>query len=287
MKVDIGNRWVWITGASSGIGAELSKEAARAGARLLLSGRNTEALAAVAGECETISHAAGRAGGHEVLSFDLLDRAERAAAVQKALAMSGGIALLVLNAGISQRSRFEDLTPEAFDRIMELDFNAPVDIIRRMIPSWGGDKAGTSGILVVSSLAGLIGAPRRSAYAAAKHALTGFASVLRGELIERRVAVTTAFPAYVRTGIGRAALGSDGKARGIDDPDIEGGADPAKVAARLMKAALAGKAEIRAAFTFESHFALFTARRFPGFYARLAARRGKSIARRESEKPRR
>jgi short-subunit dehydrogenase len=197
--------------------------------------------------------------------------------------MSGGIALLILNAGISQRSRFEDLAPEAFDRIMEVDFNAPVDIIRRMIPSWGGDKAPASGILVVSSLAGLIGAPRRSAYVAAKHALTGFSSVLRGELLERRLSVTTAFPAYVRTGIAKAALGADGKPRAVDDPDIEGGADPAKVAKRLLRAALSGKAEISAAFTFESHFALFATRHLPGLYARMAAGRGRSLARRKSE----
>ena len=283
MKVDIGNRWVWITGASSGIGAELAKEAARLGARLLLSGRNREALAEIASDCEALSRSAGRAGGHEILAFDLLDRAARAAAVQQALAMSGGIALLALNAGISQRSSFEDLSPEAFDRIMELDFNAPVDLIRRMIPSWGGEKAPVSGILIVSSLAGLIGAPRRSAYVAAKHALTGFSSVLRAELMERRVAVTTAFPAYVRTGIAKAALGADGNPRGVDDPDIEKGADPTKVAARLLRAALAGKAEIRAAFTLESRFALFATRHAPGFYARLAAGRGKSLARRKSE----
>ena len=301
MRIEIVGRWVWITGASSGIGAELAKEAARAGARLILSGRNGEALAAVARECEVLSRSAsgaagaseaggagragetGEAGGHECLAFDLMDKEARAAAVRQALAISGGIALLVLNAGISQRSLFEELSPEAFDRIMELDFKAPVDIIRRMIPSWGGGATSVSGILVVSSLAGLIGAPRRSAYVAAKHALTGFSSVLRGELLARRVSVTTAFPAYVRTGIAKAALGADGRPRGIDDPDIEGGADPAKVASRLLRASLACKAEVRAAFTLESRFALIATRHLPGLYARLAAARVRSLGARESE----
>lgn len=282
MKVDIGNRWVWITGASSGIGAALARAAARGGGRLLLSGRNGEALAVVAAECEDISRSAGRAGGHTTLPFDLLDRAARAAAVQKALALSGGIALLVLNAGISQRSRFEDLAPEAFDRIMELDFNAPVDLIRRMIPSWGSESGMASGILIVSSVVGLIAAPRRSAYAAAKHAITGFSSVLRGELLDRGVAVTTVFPGYVRTGIAKAALGADGKARGLDDPDIERGADPDKVARKILDAALAGRAELRVALTLESRFALFATRRLPDLYARLMAARGRALAKREA-----
>lgn len=283
MRVDIGNRWVWITGASSGIGASLAREAAAKGARLLLSGRNLAALAAVAAECESISRSSGRAGGHEVLPFDLLDRAARAAAVQQALAKTGGVALLVLNAGISQRCRFEDMTPEAFDRVMELDFAAPVDLVRRVLPSWGGDRLPPSGILFVSSIAGLIGAPRRTAYVAAKHALTGFASVLRGEIAERKVSVTVAFPAYVRTGIAKAALSADGKPRGVDDPDIAGGADPDKVAAKMLRAALAGKTEIKLAFTFESHFALFATRHLPGLYARLAAARGRAMASRSSE----
>lgn len=282
MKVDIENRWVWITGASSGIGAAFAKAAARKGARLLLSGRNVEALTAVASDCGSISSSFGKAGGHEILPFDLLDRGARAAAVERALAISGGFALLVLNAGISQRCRFEDMDPAAFDRIMELDFNAPVDLVRRTLPSWSGSGP-ASGILFVSSLAGLVGAPRRSAYVAAKHALAGFASVLRGELSERGLAVTVAFPGYVRTGIARAALGADGKARGVDDPDIVGGADPDKVSELMLRAALAGRPEVRVAFSFESHFALFAARHMPALYARLAAGRGKSLSMRHSE----
>lgn len=284
MKLDIKGRWVWITGASSGIGTELALEAASRGARLILSGRNEEALNRVREDCEALSRSVGATGGHEILRFDLLDPAARAASVLKALAVSGGVALLVLNAGISQRCGFEDMDPEAFNRIMELDFNAPVDIIRRMLPSWGSGGGETSGILLVSSLAGLIGAPRRTAYVAAKHALTGFGSVLRGEVAERGVSVTIAFPGYVRTGIARAALGADGRARGLEDPDIAGGADPREVARRILRATLAGKAEVKAAFTLESHFALFTSRHLPDLYARLAAGRGRKLSARASEK---
>ena len=253
MNISVAGRWVWITGASSGIGAALAREAASRGARVLLSGRDGERLRSVAASCEGLSARGGHS--HGILPFDLLDRAARAAAVQKALALTGGLALLVLNAGVSQRARFEDLDPAAFERIMELDFFAPVDLVRRILPSFHADSP--SGIVLVSSLAGLIPAPWRSAYVAAKHALSGFGGVLRGEVAGRNIAVTIAYPGYVRTGIAMAALGADGRSRGKEDHRIAAGADPEAVAKTIMAAALAGKAELRVAFTFESRLALF------------------------------
>ena len=280
MNIKLARRWVWITGASSGIGAALAREAASRGARVLLSGRDGERLRSVAASCEGLSAGGGHDGSHGILPFDLLDRAERAAAVQKALALTGGLALLVLNAGVSQRARFEDLDAAAFERIMELDFFAPVDLVRRVLPSFHADSP--SGIVLVSSLAGLIPAPWRSAYVSAKHALSGFGGVLRGEVAGRNIAVTIAYPGYVRTGIAMAAIGADGRPRGKEDHRIEAGAEPGRVAARIMAAALAGRPEIRVAFTLESRLALFRWRNLPRLAAWQAARQGREPRRRKS-----
>jgi NAD(P)-dependent dehydrogenase (short-subunit alcohol dehydrogenase family) len=277
MKIELEGRWVWITGASSGIGAETAKEAARRGAAVILSGRNTAALEEVRAACAALSGARGTGTRHEVLAFDLLDRGARAAAVQKALAVSGGLALAVLNAGVSQRARFEDLPPEAFDRIMELDFNAPVDLVRRLLPSFG--KGRPVGIVLVSSIAGLVGAPQRSAYAAAKHALSGFGAVLRCEVADRNIAITTIYPGYVRTALAHAAVGPGGRPSGRPDPDIEGGADPARVAARIMAAAVAGRPQLIVAPSLEARAGLFLTRHWPAMYLRLAASKGRRMAR--------
>lgn len=276
MKIDIAGKWVWITGASSGLGEALAHEAAARGAGLLLSGRNTTALEGVAAACAAISKKAGFASAHEILAFDLLDKAARAAAVQKALAISGGFALVILNAGVSQRSRFEDLDPAAFDRIMELDFFAPVDLVRRLLPSFPGNSK--SGIVLISSLAGLMGVPLRSAYASAKHALTGFGAVLRAEVRERGIAVTTIFPGYMHTSIDKAAIGRDGKPVGKEDPNIQGGADPVKVATAVMAAALAGRPELRVAVTLQARVGLFLTRHFPRAATSMGVRLGKSMA---------
>jgi short-subunit dehydrogenase len=280
MKLELYKTFAWITGASSGIGAEIAREAAKRGANLILSGRNLPALKAVAADCTALSARMGRTDAqHHLLPFDLGDRAARAAATQQALALSGGITLLVMNAGISQRARFEEMPPEAFDRVMEIDFFAPIDIVRRVLPSFIPGQG--AGIVLVSSLVGLFGAPLRSAYSSAKHALAGFGSVLRSELLDRGVSVTTVYPGYVRTGIARAALDASGKPRGIEDPKIAGGADPARVARRILDAAVAGKADLRVAFTFESHFAIFMARHFPRYFAKLSTREVGKIQRRE------
>jgi short-subunit dehydrogenase len=277
MRIDINKRWVWITGASSGIGAELAREAARRGALVLLSGRNLEALRAVQASCTKLSEAAGMGGGHEILAFDLLDRAARGASVQQALAISGGFALVILNAGVSQRARFEDIPPEAFDRIMELDFNAPVDLVRRLLPSFDGRTP--SGLVLVSSIAGLVGAPQRSAYAAAKHALSGFGSVLRSEVADRHISITTIYPGYVRTALAQAAIGADGKPSGRTDPDIEGGADPALVARQVLSSALRGNPQLIVAPSLEARAGLFLTRHWPSMYAGLAAAKSRRMAR--------
>ena len=106
----------WITGASSGIGAVLARALAIDGARLILSGRNVEALEAVAADC----------GDALVLAFETTDQAAIAPAVEQAWDWSGGIDLLVNNAGISQRSLAIDTDYGVYERIIGVDLLAPI-----------------------------------------------------------------------------------------------------------------------------------------------------------------
>jgi len=163
-RVGLRGKIVWITGASSGIGRALALEAARQGAKLILSGRRRKVLEEAAAAC-----AAAGSDATAVLPFDLEDPEARAAACSEAPVLLGPLDVLVLNAGMSQRSTFLETSPAVFDRVMALDFSAQVDLVRRCLP---GMLARRSGCLVaISSFIGLAGMPMRPAYSSAKHAL--------------------------------------------------------------------------------------------------------------------
>jgi short-subunit dehydrogenase len=255
---------IWISGASSGIGRALALEAAKAGAKLILSSRRKDVLDEVAALCE----AAG-AEGTAVLAFDLEDTRARANACERAPALLGPIDAIVLNAGMSQRSGFLDTSPEAFDRVMNLDFAVQVDVVRRCLPAMAARGSGC--LVAVSSFIGLAGMPLRPAYSSAKHALAGLFQNLRAELVHAGVRVVTVYPGYVRTGVAHNALAGDGRAMAVPDPNIEGGADPIPVARRILRAIVGGSVEVKTAFTPKLRLGLFLSRYAPSVYARLSA----------------
>lgn len=255
---------LWITGASSGIGEALAIEANRRGALLVLSGRNREALARVAGRCT--------AGRTAILPFDMAARKERIDAAGMASSYFSRIDCLILNAGISQRSRFADTSQEVFDYILETNFNASVDLTRMILP--GMLERGSGTIACVSSIAGLIGAPWRTAYSASKHALGGFFSSLRAELPGKGIQVTMAFPGFVRTGISMNALEGDGKRHGTLDLLQKNGQDPARTARIILDGIEKGKIEIKVAFDAKARLGLFLSRYFPAIFAKTIARHG-------------
>ena len=255
---------LWVTGSSSGIGAALAEEASRRGARLVLSGRNEEALGRVAARCAAADVA--------ILPFDLAEPRKRAEAARRAATFFGPVDFLLLNAGVSQRSPFIGTSPEVFDLIMETNFRASVDIVRILLPEML--DRGSGGIVCVSSIAGLMGAPWRTAYSASKHALGGFFSSLRAELSGGNISVTVAFPGFVRTAISENALEGNGSRHGALDPLQEFGQDPRKTAGIILNGIEAGRAEIRVAFDAKARLGLFLSRRFPAFFATSIARHG-------------
>lgn len=221
-----------VTGASSGIGAALAEALGGAGARLLLTGRNGEALAEVAGRCGAETSAV--AGDLTSAEF----RERLAGAVRERL---GGLDLLVNNAGISMNARFEELRPEVLRRIMEINFFAPVELTRLLLP----DLVTARGrIVVMSSVTGLVGTPTRTAYAASKHALHGFFDALRVELRPRGVGVTIACPGYVATPIRERALLADGSSQGHDQAAGRRMLSADEVARRTLRAAARGRRRI-------------------------------------------
>lgn len=231
----------WITGASSGIGAAFARALAARGAAVILSGRDGGALAAVAADCPQAL----------VLPFEATDRDAMAAAADQAWDWTGGIDMLVNNAGISQRSLAVDTAIAVYDRIVEVDLLAPIALTQCLLPRMVA--RGTGRIVMISSVAGKVGSPMRTAYSAAKFGLIGYADALRTEVAQHGLAVHVVCPGSIRTNVSRNALTADGSRRGESDKAIENGLDPAEAVRRMLEAIVANQREIIVAEGAELH----------------------------------
>ena len=225
---------IWVTGASSGIGEALAEAFAAEGAALVLSGRRQAALETLAARLDA---------GTLVLPFDVTDRDVLPGIVDQARGWRGSIDMLVNNAGISQRSLALDTAPEVFEQILDVDLDAPIRLTQLLLPHMVARRTGT--IVMIASVAGRVGPVLRTASAAAKHGLIGYADALRGEVEQAYgLRVVNVLPGSIRTGIAVNALQGDGSARGRSDPNIEGGMDPAICARRILEGLAEGKREI-------------------------------------------
>lgn len=233
----------WITGASSGIGAALAQALAAGGTHVILSGRNAEALAEVAANC----------GDALVLPFEATNLAAAAAAADKAwawaAARSGGLDILINNAGISQRSLAVDTDYAVYERIVAVDLMAPIALTQAVLGRMVARETGR--IVMIASIAGKVGVPLRTAYSAAKFGLIGYANALRSEVSGQGLQVHVIAPGSVRTNVSRNALNADGSRRGVSDRGIDRGMDPAEAAATMLAAMAAGEREIIVARGFE------------------------------------
>ena len=225
---------IWITGASSGIGAALAEAFAAEGAALILSGRRRDALDALAARLDADTL---------VLPFDVTDWDALPVAVETAWAWRDGIDILVNNAGVSQRSLAIDTVPVVYERLIDTDLRAPILLTQLLLPRLVERRAGT--IVMISSVAGRVGPVLRTGYAAAKHGLIGYADALRAE-VERAygLSVVNVLPGSVRTGVAQNALQGDGSARGESDVNIEAGMDPAECARQILAGLAGGQREI-------------------------------------------
>ena len=219
-------RTIWITGASSGIGAAMARAFGEKGARLILSGRREDALADVASDLPSDQYL--------LLPFEATDYAMVGDKVAQALAFTGAIDGLVNNAGISQRSLALDTAFAVYQRIVDVDLLAPIALTQAVLPHLIAQER--SWIVNISSVAGKVGVPMRTAYCAAKHGLVGYGDALRAECAMHGLHVLTVAPGSVRTNVSRNALSADGTKRGVSDRAIDQGLEPDAVAERILQA---------------------------------------------------
>lgn len=227
MKTKYKDLTIWITGASSGIGEALAIAFAKRGARIILSGRDEAKLVAVKKSCK-------QSKKHIIVPFDISDAEQAKEAYDSAIAQAGKIDWLINNAGISQRSLIMDTGEDVERQIMEIDYFAQTRLTRLVLPDMiaqGGGK-----VVMVSSVAGLLGTQYRGAYGAAKAALHMWANSLRAELYEQGIEVATIFPGFIQTNVSINALTGDGSAQGTMDEATSNGLTATDFAKQVVKA---------------------------------------------------
>ena len=200
IKVSFANKTVWITGGSSGIGEALAKEFVYHGASVIISGRNLSELNRVK------SSLGANSDRVTVLQLDL-SNAESAFKQAKVFIKSRKIDILVNNAGRSQRGGFlDDLNSLKVERaLMELNYFSVAALTKAVYEKMDEN----SQIVVIDSMAGVIGSPYRTAYSASKFAVTQYFHTLASE--GPKPSITIVYPGYVRTNLSKNAMDPSGK----------------------------------------------------------------------------
>mmetsp|Transcript_8901 Transcript_8901/g.8808 ORF Transcript_8901/g.8808 Transcript_8901/m.8808 type:complete len:321 (+) Transcript_8901:66-1028(+) len=200
------NKVIWITGASSGIGASLAQELTAGGAMTILSARRIDQLEDVANKCALLGERP------YVVPFDMTDYEEHNKAFNLIIEKYGRIDVLVLNAGRTQRALAMDTDFKDTKALIELNFISFVNLAKLVVPTLtpGGQ------VVVVSSLAGRIGTPIASSYSATKFALHGYFDALRGEVNFKGINIQLVCPGPVESEIGLKAIKSS---NGVVSPE--------------------------------------------------------------------
>ena len=183
-----------VTGASSGIGAELARGLAHKGWQCVLLARREERLRALADEI---------GGEYEVC--DVADRAAVDATAARVLERHPRVHLLVNNAGIAGRTDFLTGDPERIEGVMRTNYLGSVWCLRAFLP--GLEAAAPSDVVNVVSVAGAVAFPPSGPYSASKHAQLAFSRATAAELRSRGIRVHTVKPGFAETeGFPQSAL---------------------------------------------------------------------------------
>ncbi len=226
--MELQNKIIWISGASSGIGEELAYIAAKEGAKIVLSARREDELKRVAAKCSIDSL------NYFILPLDLEYTENIEEKVEMVIQRFGKIDVLINNSGMGHRTKALN-TPTSIDRrIMEVNFFGTINLTKAVAKVMQKQKSGK--LVVVTSIMGKYGLPLYSTYSASKHALFGYFESLRQELYKDNISVLIATPGFINTDVSTKLLREDGSAYGIKSDAQEKGMSAADCAKGIMKA---------------------------------------------------
>jgi short-subunit dehydrogenase len=234
--MDLTNRVVWITGASSGIGEAIANELANQGCKLILSARREVELNRVKNNLKISSE------NIFVLPIDLEQHQNASHWTSQVIDKFGRIDILINNGGISQKSLALE-TKEAIERkIMDINYFGNVALTKAVLPNMLHQKSGK--IVIITSIVGKFGLPELTTYAASKHALYGFYESLRLELVNDNIKMLIAAPGFINTNVAINAIKGDGNLVNENSDAQRFGMKPNVFARKLVKAIKSNKKHI-------------------------------------------
>ncbi|WP_404862038.1 SDR family NAD(P)-dependent oxidoreductase [Georhizobium sp. MAB10] len=182
---------VWVTGASSGIGAALALKLAQAGYTVVATARGEDKLNELAAKASTAK------GRIQPMPGDVTDEADMARIVDSIISQHGKLALAIFNAGVYIPVHGNELKVEDFHKTFAVNLNG---VVNGLVPTVNAmQRAGRGHIAIVSSVTGYGGLPTSAAYGATKAALTNMAESLKFDLDKMNIRIQVVHPGFVDT----------------------------------------------------------------------------------------
>jgi 3-oxoacyl-[acyl-carrier protein] reductase len=184
---DLTGKRALVTGASGGIGREIAKALAAAGARVALSGTRVAALEDTRNEIGS--------GDHPILPCNLSDQDAVDKLVPAAESALGGLDILVNNAGMTRDNLFMRMKNEEWDEVLAVNLTAAFHLTRAVLRGMMKQRYGR--IIGLTSVVGVVGNPGQANYAASKAGLIGMSKSLAYEVASRNITVNTIAPGFI------------------------------------------------------------------------------------------
>ncbi len=196
------NKVIIITGSGGGIGKATAIAFCKQGASVMLNGRNPEKLAQTESELKSL--------GYNVSSFaaDVTDYKECENLVKKTLDIFGKLDVLVTNASLSMRARFDEMTPETFKKVTDSNIYGSTMPVKAALDALVATKGS---IVFIGSVAGFYGMPSASAYSTGKTALTALSQSLRAEMAPKGIHVGIVYVGFTENDDDKRVLDAEGK----------------------------------------------------------------------------
>jgi dehydrogenase/reductase SDR family protein 7B len=277
-SLNLKDKTVLITGASTGLGRALAFEFYKRGAKVIVTARSLDKLSQLCAELEAAKAEYGWLNNHEPVYryLDLSELGDEISAKQqiddlKSLAIDGNtIDVLVNNAGMSMRGSVLETPLKIQRQVMEVNFFGHVLLTKLLLNSIPDDGA----IVVVGSLQGKFAIPYRSAYSASKHAIQAFFDSLRTE-DRPNLQILTISAGYMNTGFGSRAVDQEGHQMGMEDDNQTKGYSSEYSAQTIVKALINRETELLMA-PFKHRIAIGFRYFAPNFLFWLLHKRGQS-----------
>jgi short-subunit dehydrogenase len=257
--MDLKNKTVIITGASSGIGKACAESFAKRGANVVLGARQYVTLCQITDELE-------RNYGIRALAVacDVSKEQDCQQLIQQATTAFGRIDVLINNAGISMRALFKDLDLVVIRNLMDVNFWGTVYCTKYALPELLKNQGSVVG---VSSIAGYKGLPGRTGYSSSKFAMNGFLEALRVENLKTGLHVMLASPGFTASNIRKVALVKDGSSQGETSMDEDKMMSSEEVAEIITQGVLARKRTL--IMTGQGKLTVFLSKWLPGLLDKL------------------